>query len=176
LTGLRRGVSGPSAVLAQPLAGLRGSVPPLPTVVALDPSVYRGPTEESNWVMHGRMLVGAYPGAVDDRTNTDVLLRILELGVTTFVCLQSEYQHRGVTREDWETGRKLRPYIYDAVRLLPRCRWPADCCAAKPTEGLHFLHFPIVDCSTANDTRVLELAHDLVGRLAAGENLYVHCW
>ena len=66
----------------------------------------------------------------------------------------------------------------DAVRLLPSIRWPspAQCCAPKPTEGLHFLHFPIVDCSTANDTGVLELAHDLVNRLASGENLYVHCW
>jgi hypothetical protein len=124
------------------------------------------------------MLVGAYPGAVDDRSNDTILTSILELGITTFVCLQSEYQHRGVTREDWQSGRKLRPYIYDAVRLLPDIRWPspAVCCAAKPTAGLHFLHFPIVDCSTANDTRVLELAHDLVGRLARGENLYVHCW
>ncbi|KAA0173577.1 hypothetical protein FNF27_04913 [Cafeteria roenbergensis] len=178
LSGLLPAPRGTSRILAEPLGSLAGAVPPLPFSDLVDPTFYRGPTEESNWVLHGRLLVGAYPGAVDDGQNDAILRSILELGITTFVCLQSEYQHRGVSREDWIAGTKLRPYIYDAVRLLPSIRWPSpsQCCAPKPTEGLHFLHFPIVDCSTANDTGVLELAHDLVNRLASGENLYVHCW
>jgi hypothetical protein len=43
----------------------------------------------------------------------------------------------------------------------------------KP-DGLDFVHFPIVDCATANDGSVLQLCHDLVARLAAGENMYIH--
>lgn len=54
------------------------------------------------------MLVGAYPGATEDELNSEILTSILELGVTTFVCLQSEYQHHGVTEEQWRSGEKLR--------------------------------------------------------------------
>lgn len=49
---------------------------------------YVGPTEESNWVLLGRMLVGAYPSSQDDALNDQILTSILQLGVTTFVCLQ----------------------------------------------------------------------------------------
>jgi hypothetical protein len=52
--------------------------------------VRAGPTEESNWVMYGRLLVGAYPASVHDEANTRILSGILRLGITTFVCLQQE--------------------------------------------------------------------------------------
>jgi hypothetical protein len=48
-----------------------------------------GPTEESNWVLQGRMMVGAYPSAIEDYLNDEILASILELGCATFVCLQS---------------------------------------------------------------------------------------
>ena len=38
------------------------------------------------------------------------------------------------------------------------------------------MHFPIVDCSVANDSSVLGLAQMLVQRLVNGDVLYVHCW
>lgn len=74
-----------------------------------------GPTEESNWVLPGRVLVGAYPSSLEDKLNAEILTSILRLGacaregtappgagltdehscsllfaagVTTFVCLQ----------------------------------------------------------------------------------------
>lgn len=37
-----------------------------------------------------RLLVGAYPASVYDEANTQILSSILQLGVTTFVCLQQE--------------------------------------------------------------------------------------
>ena len=102
-----------------------------------------GPTEESNWVIHPRLLVGAYPSSVHDATNTAILSSILRLGVTTFVCLQLEYQHEGVTEAQWRGGSALRPYIFDAIALvdsLPASFFPAD--RGKPL-GLEFVHFPI---------------------------------
>jgi hypothetical protein len=178
LTGLFSGVAPERAILAWPIESLRGWVPCLPIPKAVDPSLYRGPTDESNWVLHGRLLVGAYPADVSDAVTETTLRGILELGITTFVCLQAEYQHTGVTELAWRTGKALRPYPYDAARLLPHVRWPSPdrCHAKKPSGAINFIHFPIRDCSVANDTRVLELAHDLVERLVHGENLYVHCW
>ncbi len=36
----------------------------------------------------GRILVGAYPSSLDDVLNAEILKSILQLGITTFVCLQ----------------------------------------------------------------------------------------
>lgn len=58
--------------------------------------------------MPGRLLVGAYPGAVEDDLNDEILASILELGITTFVCLQQEYEHHNVTEQEWRAGLKLR--------------------------------------------------------------------
>lgn len=129
------------------------------------------PTEESNWVIPDCLLVGAYPASVHDEANGRILRGILELGVTTFVCLQQEYQHEGVTEADWRGGFKLRPYIFDAIHLvdtLPDAAFPRG----KPL-GLDFVHFPIVDCATANDSSVLQLCHDLVSRIARGEVMVI---
>lgn len=65
-------------------------VPPLPAVRSINPDLYVGPTEESNWVLFGRLLVGAYPASVHDEANARILSSILKLGATTFVCLQQE--------------------------------------------------------------------------------------
>lgn len=73
-----------------PLPEFAHGLPPLPPVASLNPDSYVGPTEESNWVLAGRLLVGAYPSAVHDETNTRILSSILRLGCTTFVCLQQE--------------------------------------------------------------------------------------
>lgn len=158
---------------------------------------FAGPTEESNWVIYGRLLVGAYPSSVNDVINNQILSSILQLGIKTFVCLQvcsancprahltsltakpcplqAEYQHEGVREAEWRAGIKLRPYIFDAIRLvddLPPSFFPSS---SKP-EGLEFVFFPIVDCAIANDSSVLQLAQDLCGRLMRGETMYVHCW
>ena len=49
-----------------------------------------GPTPESNWVIPGRLLVGAYPASQSDVETFELLISILKQGVTSFVCLQQE--------------------------------------------------------------------------------------
>jgi hypothetical protein len=66
------------------------TIPALPPVRTINPDAYVGPTEESNWVIYGRLLVGAYPASVHDEPNTRILSGILKLGISTFVCLQQE--------------------------------------------------------------------------------------
>ncbi len=73
-----------------PVPDYAGAVPPLPPVHKINPDAYVGPTEESNWVIYGRLLVGAYPSSVHDDANTRILTGVLRLGITTFVCLQQE--------------------------------------------------------------------------------------
>ena len=148
------------------------SLPPIPPAHQVDRSLYMGPTEESNWVLFPVLLVGAYPSSMHDPTNTAILTSILGLGVTTFVCLQLEYQHEGVTEEEWRSGAKLRPYIFDAVKLVDTL--PASFWNGRPKiAGLEFVHFPILDCGVAHDASVLQLARDLCGRLLKGEVMYL---
>jgi hypothetical protein len=51
---------------------------------------YVGPTPESNWVIPGKLLVGAYPASQDDAETFELITSILKLGITKFVCLQME--------------------------------------------------------------------------------------
>ncbi len=148
------------------------SLPPLPPANSVDTSLYRGPTEESNWVIFGRLLVGAYPSSQHDPTNTAILTSLLRLGVTTFVCLQQEYRHE-VSEAAWRGGDALRPYIFDAIKIvdaLPSSFFPSD--RGKVT-GLDFVHFPVVDMGVAHDASVFQLAKDLCARLVAGEVMYL---
>ncbi len=51
---------------------------------------YCGPTPESNWVIPGKLLVGAFPASASDEETFDLLTSIMQYGVTKFVCLQRE--------------------------------------------------------------------------------------
>lgn len=160
---------------AHAIGEFRGRVPSLPPVRLVSASAFMGPTEESNWVIYDRLLVGAYPASTHDAANAAVLTSILRLGITTFVCLQQEYQHEGVSEADWRSGHKLRPYIFDAIKLVDSLppSFFANTPRGKP-DGLEFVHFPIVDCAIANDASVLQLCHDLCQRLLRGEVMYLH--
>jgi len=140
--------------------------------VMSEASLYVGPTRESNWVILDRLMVGAYPSSFDDAENESILRGLLECGITTFVCLQMEYQH-GVPESQWRSGVSLRPYIEDALEICERERNSGSVVAP---ENLKFLHHGIVDCGTTTDTTVLELALDVCYRLLADEVIYLHCW
>lgn len=109
----------------------RSGVRPHPTRHRRDAAAdLAGPTEESNWAIPGVVLVGAFPAAIDDAVTDRILSSILLLGVDTFVCLQSEYQHHGVAEHEWRAGQKLRC----APRLASRstCSAPCKPCVTAP--------------------------------------------
>ena len=54
---------------------------------------YCGPTPESNWVVPGKLLVGAYPASADDAETLDLITSILQNRITKFVCLQQEVSY-----------------------------------------------------------------------------------
>lgn len=140
---------------------------------------YVGPTPESNWVIPGRLLVGAYPASQSDVETFELLISILKQGVTSFVCLQQEYRTHGVTEAMWRGGHALRPYFED-VKLIVKNKSMFKSLSEHPNivdlQSLDFVHFPIRDCSISDDGAVLKLSQSLVGRLHRGERLYVHCW
>ena len=147
----------------------RRTLPPLESFQAISQRKQRyvGPTDESNWVLPGRLMVGAFPGVSDDRENDRLLNSILACGVTTFVCLQREYDP-DAPESAWRSGAAIRPYYPSAVAL-----------AARHHRGrrLDFLHFGIEDCSVVEDDAVAAFSRSLADRLrCTDEVIYLHCW
>ena len=50
---------------------------------------YQGPTDESNWLIPGILLVGAYPSSSSKNPleSTKIQRQLLSVGIDTFVCL-----------------------------------------------------------------------------------------
>jgi hypothetical protein len=139
---------------------------------------YVGPTPESNWVIPGLLLVGAYPATQDDAETFDLLTSILKYGVTKFVCLQLEYKATGVTEDMWRNGqvffffykvyflnlnrsrfsKALRPYFDDvSVIVKNKSMFSALSGYNVVTEDrLSFVHFPIKDCDVTDDEKVFD--------------------
>eukprot|EP00928_Gymnodinium_smaydae_P024328 TRINITY_DN19715_c0_g2_i1.p1 TRINITY_DN19715_c0_g2~~TRINITY_DN19715_c0_g2_i1.p1 ORF type:complete len:347 (-),score=43.18 TRINITY_DN19715_c0_g2_i1:98-1138(-) len=136
-------------------------IPPLPCLNDKLHTQMRGPTVYSNWVIPGMLMAGAYPGALDDQLNDQILRSYLSRGVDTFVCLQAELDP-DVPEDAWRAGRGLRPYLADAERL-----------SKKPVK---WVHVAIQDGGVAPDEVMEDLTLQLVQDLNEGRILYVHCW
>ena len=54
-----------------------------------------------------KVLAGAYPASLDDEETDRVLITLLELGISAFVCLQAEVS-LNTPEKSWRTGRGLR--------------------------------------------------------------------
>jgi hypothetical protein len=134
------------------------SLPPLNNQLR---QLMRGPTVYSNWVVPGVVMVGAYPGMLDDKQNDCNLKLFLKLRLDTFVCLQSEL-NIDIPEEIWRTGQGLRPYIHDFKRICKK--------------SIKWHHCPIVDCNVTEDEVVETLVEALLEDVRAGRKLYVHCW
>ena len=79
----------------------------------------------------------------------------------------------------WRSGKALRPYFEDVkniVKMKKEIPEISDCQHIVSCENLSFVHFPIRDCDiTDDDSRVLELARNLVKAISEREILYLHC-
>ena len=64
-------------------------------------------------------MMGAFPATMDDEETYHILATFLELGISTFVCLQAEFRLDEPER-NWRSGIGLRPYIKDATQVLSK--------------------------------------------------------
>jgi len=136
-------------------------------------SKYQGPTPESNWVIKDKLIVGAFPGYVNDAENKETLTTILNCGVSTFVSLQKEYNNNN-PEENWRNNRGLRPYFKDAEKMIREKELYAN--LHTSVEKLSFVHEPIRDCDIIEDNKTINIAKRLVKAIYDGEVVYLHCW
>ena len=134
---------------------------------------YYGPIPESNIVIPGKLIVGAYPGDDNNVLNTHNLIKILNCNVTTFVCLQKEYDPN-IPDFRWRCKLGLRPYFKDVENLI---KIKSEYKELKTDiTSVSFIHKPIADCCIIDDTETINLARKLVQLICNGEVLYIHCW
>jgi protein-tyrosine phosphatase len=145
--------------------------PPLPALNEINLENFQGPLPESNKVIEG-IYAGAFPGDIKDSVNDINLIRILNLGVSKFVCLQTEYNPNCPKFRWQQTG--FRPYFTDLQKIL--ANKSSYKLLQTESETASFEHLPIVDLKTTEDYKVLALAKKLVKDYHSGARMYIHCW
>ena len=119
----------------------------------LAPEGLPGPTGRSYWVIEGRLAAGAYPGKRGRRElerDPEVIEQLLDTGIDRFVNLTQDYPggtDQHLTRYDSGVEHQA-----DVVRFAIRDVY-------IPTEDL-----------------MVEILDKIDDDLAAGHNIYVHCW
>lgn len=154
------------------LRGLIGKIRGEGRVVTQRPPLVRGHALSSHHRRPSRLRIlrvtpsapGAYPGCSDDPETDATLRALLGCGVTTFVCLQSEFSLH-TPEATWRAGQGLRPYIRDAQRLAlaSHAATPPPC-----APRLHFLHLRIPDGGVTSDAAILQLTLDCAARVLSG--------
>jgi protein tyrosine phosphatase len=132
---------------------------------------FQGPIPESNKVVEG-IYAGGFPGDVNDTFNNILLIRILNYGVTKFVCLQKEYD-TSTPKTVWlNTG--VRPYFQDVQHIVKnKTKFEL---LQIPVQEVTFEHLPIKDLQTTEDYHIIMLAKKLVKDYYHGVKMYIHCW
>jgi len=133
-----------------------------PQVVALalpaDDVALGGPTDFCNWVLPGRLLMGAFP------KRTTLLHQILQAGITTFVSL--------VHPRELERLEKYGPYFDFAKKMVQENK---EGLLTQKVSDLQFVHLPITDKDIAGDDDILHLIEDMERRMLGGERIFIHC-
>lgn len=129
-------------------------------------------SEHANWLIPGRLMLGRYPFVspvyCPSLSDGHAQLRsLLEVGINTFVCLQSELPPQDAP---WPSQGIAVPGFQGAFQPYGA----AACEGAE--EELRFLHSPIADLGTPGLAELSALVRDLKQRILRDEKIYLHCW
>jgi len=129
---------------------------------------FQGPLTESNWLIYGILLVGAYPApaSFNPHAADSYLEQLLSIGIDTFVCLNDEYgknpEHYAYAEDEGD------PKLYGS-RGLPALS------AGKFVKDRDFINMPVKDMNIGDPTKIIDLCEDLVKRICEGKHVYIHC-
>jgi len=155
----------------------------LPRLNMIDEAGFAGPLIESNLVFEN-FYAGCFPGENNDNLNRKNMITLLNYGITTFVCMQTEvkldareYEWRVTPAEEARGIRKaiVRPYFNDILNILAE-KEKHPTLGTGVTNDVKFYHFPIKDLHTESDEYTLSAARQVVKCLENGEVIYLHCW
>ncbi len=109
------------------------------------------PIPHSYWVLPGRLLAGAYPGAADETLARKRVRQLLEAGVTFFLDLTEEGE--------------LNPYFPLAQEE-----------DGGQTKRMEHHRLPIRDFDVPPAEHMADILDTIDAALEAGHTMYVHCW
>jgi hypothetical protein len=112
------------------------------------------PTASSYWVVPGRLLAGAYPGASDPEAHRAKVQALIDAGIRSFVNLMEE-------DETNYAGEPFVSYQDLARQFCPDVR----CC-----------RHAIRDLSAPTRERMTAILDAIDASMVAGQPVYVHCW
>jgi protein-tyrosine phosphatase len=118
--------------------------------------LHQGPTDCSNWLVTGRILMSAYPGDISRQKALLKAKQLVDANITLVACLQ-------------EKSELVRFQPYEPDILLAHKN-------ANLETKIEFINFGIPDYDIADDDLVDEFTDDLVKRFHDGENILLHCW
>jgi protein tyrosine phosphatase len=116
------------------------------------------PLARSYWVVPGRFLAGAYPGAKDIAEARLNIGDLLESGIRCIVNLmeQDEKDHRGA--------------LFVSYDLIVKAM------ASRMRTEVVLLRYPIRDFGVPSTQQMVEILDSIDGAIERGIGLYVHCW
>lgn len=129
---------------------------------------FQGPLDDSNWLIPGILLVGGYPasGHGDVWSTNFYQRKLLEAGITTFVCLNNEYGENETHPAYAEKKSYGRLFGTEGLPSL----------SPRFNKDLNFIHFPIKDMDIRRDnTALIKLCIKIHLRINKGERIYIHC-
>ena len=146
----------------------------LPPLNEITNKTHGGPHPESNKVFEN-FYAGAFPGEINDKLNDENLIKLLNEGFDTFVCMMSEYNPASLERQWRRDPRIVRPYMSDINRILEN-REAYPTLEPNVSNNITFKHYPIKDMRTILDAETLQAAREVADLLRAGKKVYLHCW
>jgi hypothetical protein len=134
---------------------------------------FQGPLGETNWLIPGILLVGAYPAPADyhPAEADHYIISLLRAGIDTFVCLNDEYgknpNHYGYAELEGTLNEDGDDILYDAIGLPGLSR--------DFNKDRDFIHMPVKDMNTGDSTKIKELCKYLKEKICEGKHIYIHC-
>jgi len=111
-----------------------------------------GPTDDSNWLIPGLVLMTAYPGSLSENKGEEKVKKLLGAGLNCWVCLQET--------NELKSFKPYRPII-----------------EKLQDNEIEFLHLPIVDNSITTDENIMGFIRDqLIPRVKSrAVKMLIHC-
>ncbi|KAL3143255.1 hypothetical protein ABBQ38_002104 [Trebouxia sp. C0009 RCD-2024] len=191
-----------SGAAAQTHTGTKAAVPKqLPELPSLDDSYQDNVkfTPYANWLIPGHLMVGRYPYVEPSRCRRREkgeaqVRKVVEAGITTFVCLQEELPAQDKMKIGGHRG--FMPYMAVAQGIAASLNGPGKTAEMdgirnshidkflppkrKSEESEHrelsFVYDPIVDLNLPDRDQMLALVEQLKGFILDGQVVYMHCW
>lgn len=116
------------------------------------------PFDRSYWVVPGRLLAGLYPSSVDPKAETDMLGRLLAVGVSHVINLteHGERNHARILLRDYSPSLLA---MANSMGISAVCR-----------------RFAVPDMGVPHPQTMAAILDDVDGAIRQNRTVYVHCW